>query len=134
MIKSERIANYLEACPAAESGHSGHNQTFKVACTLYNGWALSEEETLMWLSVYNRRCLPPWSERELMHKVKSAVKVAHNNPRGYLLKPEDKENPETWTPKTDCCQATYATQLSDIASHSYLCARIRISRRDPEHP
>ena len=125
MTKSERIAKYLEACPAAESGYGGHNQTFKVVCALYKGWALSEEETLMWLRVYNRKCLPPWSERELMHKVQSAARVAHNNPRGYLIKPEDRENPETWTAKkTDCCQG-YLCYATFRHSQSRVSARAR---------
>jgi hypothetical protein len=61
----ERIAKYLEAIPGAIAGAGGHKQTFKVACSLYNGWALSEEETLAWLKVYNAKCQPPWSDREL---------------------------------------------------------------------
>jgi hypothetical protein len=85
MTKAERIAKYLAACHPAESGNSGHNQTFKVACLLYNGWALSVDDTLACLKVYNRKCLPPWSERELIHKAQSAARATHSSPRGHLV-------------------------------------------------
>ena len=85
MTKAERIARYLDATPAAVSGHGGHDQTFKVACSLYNGWALSQDETLAWLALYNERCQPPWSEHELCHKAAQAAKVEHKKPRGHLL-------------------------------------------------
>ena len=35
---------------------------------------------------FNARCDPPWSEKELEHKLDSAEKVTrHSQPRGYLL-------------------------------------------------
>lgn len=83
----ERIAKYLDAVPPAITYSGGHDQTFKVACSLYNGWGLSEEDTLAWLKVYNERCQPPWSEKELKHKAAQAGKVKHGKPRGYLLDP-----------------------------------------------
>jgi hypothetical protein len=83
--KQERIAKYLEAIPKAISGAGGHPQTFKVACALFGGWSLTEEETLAWLKVYNAKCEPPWSDKELEHKAKDAAKAKHDKPRGYLL-------------------------------------------------
>ena len=44
---------YLDAIPPAIAYSRGHNQTFKVACLLYNGWSLTEDETLAWLKIYN---------------------------------------------------------------------------------
>jgi hypothetical protein len=36
---------------------------------------------------YNKKCEPPWSEKELMHKVEDAIKKTANDPeRGHLLK------------------------------------------------
>ena len=83
--KAERIAKYLDAIPAAIAHQRGHDQTFKVACALFNGWALTEEETLNWLRVYNAKCEPPWSDKELEHKTKEAAKATHEKPRGHLL-------------------------------------------------
>jgi hypothetical protein len=85
VTKEDRIAKYLKAIPAAVAGADGHKQTFKVACSLYNGWALSEEETFAWLKIYNAKCEPPWSDKELEHKAKHAAQVTHEKPRGCLL-------------------------------------------------
>jgi hypothetical protein len=85
VTKSQRIEAYLAATPGAIAGSHGHDQTFAVACALYNGWDLSEEETYSWLVVYNIKCQPTWSEKELRHKAAQATIVAHQKPRGYLL-------------------------------------------------
>ena len=95
----ERIAKYLDAIPPAVAGAHGHNQTFSVACSLYNGWNLSEEDTLAWLKVYNERCEPKWSEKELAHKAASAAKAEHKKPRGHFLNPliEEQRTESDWT-------------------------------------
>lgn len=80
-----RIQLYLDRCPGAISGSGGHNVTFQVACALYNGFALGEAETLRWLTDYNGKCSPSWSEAELAHKAKSAAGARHDKPRGHLL-------------------------------------------------
>jgi hypothetical protein len=98
--KEDRIAKYLEAIPGAIAGAGGHKQTFKAACSLYNGWALTEEETLAWLKVYNAKCNPLWTDKELEHKAKDVARAKHNKPRGYLLGESgsafEKEAPD-WT-------------------------------------
>ena len=81
----ERIQAYLDATPPAIAYSDGHKQTFKVACLLYNGWALTVDETLAWLKIYNTKCEPPWTNKELAHKAKDAAKAKHEKPRGYLL-------------------------------------------------
>ena len=84
----ERIAAWLDAIPGAISGSGGHNQTFRVACALFNGWGLSESETLHWLEHYNQKCNPLWSASELKHKAADATKAKHTKPRGHLLRDE----------------------------------------------
>jgi len=81
----ERISRYLAKCPPAVSGQSGHAQTFYVACQLVNGFGLDEHTALAWLSRYSATCVPPWSQKELEHKIKSAVAASHDKPRGHLL-------------------------------------------------
>jgi hypothetical protein len=81
----DRIQTYLDAIPPAISRLGGHDQTFKVACRLVNGFALSPEQAIHWLRVYNGKCDPPWSEADLLHKVESAFAANHRRPRGYLL-------------------------------------------------
>jgi hypothetical protein len=83
-----RVSAYLAAIPGAVSGQGGHGQTFKVACYLVNGWALSATEALPYLQNYNQRCEPPWSDKELIHKLADAEKVQHKEPRGHLRGPE----------------------------------------------
>ena len=81
----ERAKLYLDACDPAISGQGGHNQTFKTAQALVNGFCLEPDEALNLLKEhYNPRCEPPWSERELIHKVYSALKNPSDKPRGWL--------------------------------------------------
>jgi hypothetical protein len=82
---ADRARAYLAQIPGAVSGAGGHNRTFAVACALVHGFALLEYEALALLQEYNQRCQPPWSERELQHKIKSALMATHNKPRGHLL-------------------------------------------------
>jgi hypothetical protein len=81
----ERIERYMDACPAAISGQNGHDQTFRVACILVQGFDLSPEDAFSFLSRYNQRCQPQWSEKELRHKLSDADRAQSNKPRGYLL-------------------------------------------------
>jgi hypothetical protein len=64
---------YMDRMPAAISGHGGHNQTFQVAQVLVRGFGLPEDVALELLTQYNQRCEPPWSPRELQHKITSAA-------------------------------------------------------------
>jgi hypothetical protein len=50
------------------------------------------------LREYNSRCIPPWSERELSHKINSAAHAAHRKPRGHLLGSSDALVPPTPAP------------------------------------
>jgi hypothetical protein len=88
LTREQRIAMYLDASAPAISGCGGHNQTFKVACALVNGFALGEEEAFAWMLYYNRGCEPSWSEAELRHKIRDALnpKTPPKHPRGYLLR------------------------------------------------
>lgn len=78
-----RAKAYLSRMDPAVSGQNGHDVCFRAACVCVEGFDLSEDEALEALQEWNSRCVPPWNERELRHKVKSAGKVATN--RGYLL-------------------------------------------------
>lgn len=83
----ERISRYLSRVPGAVSGQEGHTQTMKVAMVLYNGFGLSEADTLYWLTQYNPRCNPPWDEKALKHKASEAAAFkGYDLARGHLLK------------------------------------------------
>ena len=80
-----RAAGYLAKIGGAVAGARGHDVTWAAAVALVRGFALSSSDALsLLMSDYNPRCSPPWSERELRHKVESAERDGRL-PRGYLL-------------------------------------------------
>lgn len=81
----ERARRYIAKCPPAISGEGGHDATYHVAACLVHGFALGEPDAFAVLSEYNRGCLPPWSERELRHKIESVSRAQFGEPRGCLL-------------------------------------------------
>jgi hypothetical protein len=87
-----RAVAYMAACPPAISGQGGHNQTFALTQALVNGFCLDPDVALALLREhYNPRCEPPWSEKELQHKVNSATATPPNKPRGWLLAEENND-------------------------------------------
>ena len=105
----ERIERYIDACPPAISGQRGHDQTFRVACILVQGFDLSPEDAFSFLARYNQRCEPPWKEKELNHKLRDADRVSGNKPRGYLLQDE----PESDGTESEPVPAVPATAITD---------------------
>ena len=63
-----------QAAPAI-SGAGGHAATFAAACWTVR-FGLSDPDALALLAEYNRRCQPPWTEKELAHKLHDARRVA----------------------------------------------------------
>ncbi|MFH1919892.1 MAG: DUF3987 domain-containing protein [Planctomycetota bacterium] len=86
----ERARKYVAKMPPAISGQGGHDRTFAAACALVLGFELDEEAALGLLREYNTRCEPPWSESELVHKIKSAAEQPGE--RGYLRDAEEPAN------------------------------------------
>jgi len=80
----ERARRYLQEVPPAISGSGGHNQTFFAACKLVIGFGLSPDDAYPLLAEWNERCEPPWTEKELRHKLDSADK--QEGERGELLR------------------------------------------------
>lgn len=80
----ERAARYLAVLPPAISGCSGHNATFRAACVLVLGFGLRPETAFPLLSDWNQLCQPPWSDKELWHKLGDADK--REGDRGWLLR------------------------------------------------
>jgi hypothetical protein len=82
----DRARRYLAKLPPAVSGQGGHNATFRAASVLVQGFALNEADAMALLHEFNEGCQPPWSECELLHKVRSAMGARQRERRGYLLK------------------------------------------------
>jgi len=71
-----RIAEAIERltnAPPAISGKNGHAQTFIIAQVLMRTLELPVETAYaLFVTHYNPRCEPPWSEREIRHKLEQA--------------------------------------------------------------
>lgn len=80
----ERARRYLAAVPPAIAGQHGDIHTFRVCCRLVRGFALSEPDAAAALAEWNARCQPPWSERELLDKLRRARRYGRE-PVGGLL-------------------------------------------------
>ena len=80
----ERARRYLAALPLAVSGQNGDVTTFRACCRLVRGFLLSDEDALALLHEWNSRCEPPWTERELVDKIRRARRYGRE-PLGGLL-------------------------------------------------
>lgn len=78
-----RARAYIQRIPGAVSGANGHGATFHAAMCLVEGFSLQRGEALALLAEWNTRCVPPWSDPELAHKIDSAIGAAQNF--GWLL-------------------------------------------------
>ena len=81
----DRIVGYLDKCDPAVAGQCGHDTTYRVLCQTIEGFDLSPEQAWRAAVHYNQKCEPPWSEKELRHKVDDALKATSNEPRGHFL-------------------------------------------------
>ena len=79
----QQAHRYLAAIPPAIAGQRGE-QTFRACCRLVRGFAWSDDEALESLGDFNARCVPPWSERELLDKLRRA-RAYGREPVGELL-------------------------------------------------
>ncbi len=80
----ERARRYVAAVPAAISGQRGDVRTFQVCCRLARGFGLSPGDALSLLAEWNARCVPPWTERELLAKLDHAQRYGRE-PVGGLV-------------------------------------------------
>ena len=69
----ERCRRYLAKCPAAVAGQKGHVTTWHAANTA-NRFGLTKAEALAVMGEFSQRCLPPWSQKEIEHKVDDAYR------------------------------------------------------------
>ncbi len=84
-----RALAYIESTPPAVSGNGGHSTTFQLATALVHGFRLSDEVAYsLMANHFNPRCEPPWSEKELRHKIDSARENPPSKPSGWLLEEE----------------------------------------------
>lgn len=92
----ERARSYVNKMPIAVQGQNGSAAAFAAACALIVGFGLKVDEALPLFREYSDRCEPPWSEKELIHKLEDAGKKAVEEPEqvGYLLRNDRKHQGE----------------------------------------
>lgn len=83
----ERARAYLDKLPPAISGAGGHDATFRAACWLVR-FGLADGDAMSLLEHWNgTHCQPPWTEKELRHKLKDARRVAGYEVRSVTSRP-----------------------------------------------
>ncbi|MFT3916565.1 MAG: bifunctional DNA primase/polymerase [Anaeromyxobacteraceae bacterium] len=70
----KRATQYATAMGPAISGQYGHDHTFDVVCRVVER-VLTEADAWNVLIDWNATCRPPWSDRELRHKLRDAVRA-----------------------------------------------------------
>lgn len=79
-----RARQFLLAVEPAVSGRHGDVRTFRVCCRVVRGFGLSDDEAMEVLNEWNVRCAPPWSEQELLQKIRNARRYGRE-PIGALI-------------------------------------------------
>ncbi len=82
--RAERAQAYLSRVPPAVAGNHGDLHTYQTCCRVVRGFALDDGQALAVLAEWNARCLPPWTERGLLEKIRSAHRNGRE-PMGGLL-------------------------------------------------
>lgn len=89
MTAQDRISGaraYLAKLPAAVSGAGGHPATYRAASILANGFDLPWNDAWELLQEWNKsHCSPPWSDKDLRHKLNDAFVRPHERPKGWLV-------------------------------------------------
>jgi RecA-family ATPase len=89
MTTEDRISGaraYLAKLPPAVAGQGGHPATYRAASILANGFDLPWSDAWSLLQEFNLRCSPPWSEKDLRHKLNDAYVKPHERQKGWLAK------------------------------------------------
>jgi hypothetical protein len=80
----ERARKYIAKMPESVSRDRGHDRCWDVALVLVRGFALPQADAYELMLEFSGRCRPPWSEREIQHKLRTA-RDNGRVPNGYLL-------------------------------------------------
>lgn len=109
----DRARRWIAKVPPSISGQNGHSQAFVAATGLVHGFELSDMDAYTLLAEWNRSCQPPWSDRELRHKLKEAATRQHDNPRGFLKNAATPLTPVSQTGKFVVCRAEALPALTE---------------------
>ncbi|MGE3807966.1 MAG: bifunctional DNA primase/polymerase [Gemmataceae bacterium] len=84
-----RARAYIAHIEGALAGQRGHDRTFRVACVLVQKFGLSIEESWPLFLEWNQQCEPPWTEKELLHKLQDAYRLRFRNSTRGAAKERD---------------------------------------------
>jgi len=99
----EQARRYIARMPKAVQGQRGSDKTLAVATKIVVGFAIPyhSDEARQLLREFSERCSPPWSEKEMSHKLREAERLASEKgePRGILRGDlAEQESMVCWTP------------------------------------
>ncbi len=83
-----RARRYLEKMRPGVAGEGGHTQTFRAAVAAVRGFGLDRAQALDVMRDYNKRCVPPWTDDDLVHKIDDALRQS-KTPDGYIVKRDE---------------------------------------------
>jgi P4 family phage/plasmid primase-like protien len=85
--KIERAMRWLDRAEPALQGSNGSGTAMRVIGTAVRGFNLSAGDARHALAAWNARCIPPWNEKDLEHKITDALKTPDPSGRasGWLL-------------------------------------------------
>lgn len=121
----DRARKYLAATPPAIEGQGGDEHTFQVCCRLVRGFDLSDADAFDLLFEWNARCVPPWTEGELLAKIEGARRYG-DEPMGGRIGEHvfTTTRASTGTDAPDLIAAAPGTfNLTDSGNAEYFAAR-----------
>lgn len=97
----KRARAYIAKMPASVQGQNGSRDAFAVARKLLQDFQLSDADTWQLLNEWNAQCKPPWSAKELAHKLEDARDKARvSRPIQDRPRPNSAPNPPSPTPES----------------------------------
>lgn len=110
----DRCRSYIDTIEGAKQGQNGSAKTLHAANAIFFDFGLSEVEGWPILLEFNSRCEPPWSERELRHKMEDALSYARldGRPRGWRAEEEFAADGVDVSPAVKALEEQYAQMFS----------------------
>ena len=93
VAEAERIrkaSQYMAKVAPAIEKQGGHIQALKAATLLLIGFDLTIAQGYPIYYAWAQQCIPPWSDKEIAHKLSEADKNTKGYPRGYKLNDKPK--------------------------------------------
>jgi hypothetical protein len=119
--REKRARAWVAKADPAQAGSRGHQALWHVARKLVCDFELPRDTALRILEVdYNPRCEPPWSDKELAHKVDQAVtRATERHPVQDRPRPGGTSQGPTTSPTGSLSGATYQASVDQGGADSH---------------